>query len=171
MKKVALAVMLLAASAFAAPDFTISSPTDFQVDENGLVTLTFTLYGSDPAVPTTGVSVYHVEPENSLEVVAYQVSQGLLSNLPTYTNPIGMMLNELGDIGVSGLTVDNEPFMTITLKPLVDLPIDIDWCGYWVDEEWNEGEIGWRTVTITPEPASMLLLAAGAAFFARRRRA
>jgi hypothetical protein len=167
MKKVALAVMLLAASAFAAPDFTISSPTDFQVDENGLVTLTFTQY-SDLGY-TLGLSVFHVEPENSLVVEAYQVFQGLDSNLPSTTNPIGKMLNELGDIGVNGYTVDNEPFMTITLKPLV-LPIDIDWCGYWVDDT-GEGEIDWRTTTITPEPASMLLLAAGAAFFARRRRA
>lgn len=170
MKKVALAVMLLAASAFAAPDFSISSPTDFKVDENGLVTLTFTQYGSDLG-RTAGISVFHEEPANSLEVVAYQVFQNLDSNLPSTTNPIGKKLDELGDIGVNGITVDNEAFMTITLKPLVDLPIDIEWAGYWVDEFWNEGEIGWRTVTITPEPASMLLLAAGAAFFARRRRA
>ena len=169
MKKVALAVMLLAGSAFAAADFSISSPTDFKVDENGLVTLIFTqwsVWGD-----TYGLSVFHVEPENSLEVVAYQVFQGLDSNLPSTTNPIGKKLNELGDIGVNGFTVDGEPFMSITLKPLVDLPIDIDICGYYDDGRGGEGEIDWRTVTITPEPASMLLLAAGAAFFARRRRA
>jgi len=170
MKKVALAVMLLAASAFAAPDFSISSPTDFQVDENGLVTLIFTQFGS-PLGYTAGVSVFHKEPKNSLQVVAYQVFQGLESNLPTYTKPIGMMLDQLGDIGVAGDTFDDVPFMSITLKPLVDLPIDIDWCGYYDGGDGTEGEIDWRTVTITPEPASMLLLAAGAAFFARRRRA
>ncbi|HPU34801.1 MAG TPA: hypothetical protein PK184_19075, partial [Phycisphaerae bacterium] len=163
MKKVALAVMLLAASAFAAPDFTISSPTDFQVDEDGLVTLTFTQYSE--LGYTYGLSVFHVQPANSLEVVAYQVFQGLDSNLPSTTNPIGKMLDQLGDIGVNGYTVDNEPFMTITLKPLV-LPIDIDWCGYYDQGDGTEGEIDWRTTTITPEPASMLLLAAGAAFFA-----
>jgi len=43
--------------------------------------------------------------------------------------------------------------------------------GTWGDAEFNSFDLQQTSITLAPEPASMLLLAAGAAFFARRRRA
>jgi len=58
-----------------------------------------------------------------------------------------------------------------TLVPTATLGIQGTWTTKVNGEFQGGGAFGPMTVVITPEPASMLLLAAGAAFFARRRKA
>lgn len=69
--------------------------------------------------------------------------------------------------------ITNQATLNFTL--LADVPVgtkiyltDVKWS----DPDFNDHKMGDASFfTITPEPASMLLVAAGAAFFARRRRA
>jgi len=82
--------------------------------------------------------------------------------------------------GVTPAPAGKQLLMTLTFTPVGQLPnpahisivgVGSSAQGVWADPDFNTWALPVTTFTLTPEPASMLLLAAGAAFFARRRRA
>jgi len=178
MKKIALVVMLLATSAFAGVNLSIDK-TEIAIPPGGTgdVTLSFTTDGI-----ATVIGLYAMADQaDAVKIVAFQKLHSSMNEGPA-VDPTGMGYFSTdpgaptGSFGLngpaSGVTVGGD-LITLTLEtnPDATYPITVTFMGDWsfvdgVNDFWEP-----LTLTITPEPASMLLLAAGAAFFARRRRA
>jgi len=175
MKKVAIAVMLLAASAFAGPIVSVG-PAEIQSGETVTLKLDSMTGG---AVAQLGIYAY----ADKAGVVTVLGATNLHPQVDgPNIDPTGWVLGDAfgttGSMGVlaknvfTGATLTGD-VMSITLSS-TEFPITVYFGGDYV---MTGGETGfWGvaepvSVTITPEPASMILLAAGAAFFARRRRA
>lgn len=177
MKKVAIAVMLLATSAFAGA---ISvTPTNPVIDANGNVTLSVDLVDMVDGQRSSGFSLFALATPGELQVAGREFTNTFFPTA-TIPNPIGLILEDTGMYDLGAVKTATGPDMTengqlliLTLKTLrpvsADDPIVVDLIGMpTIDDVAQEN---WNTITITPEPASMLLLAAGSLLFARRRRA
>ena len=182
MKKVAIAVMLLATSAFGANIVSLSITDGVVVDGKVTVTMSanvpagevlnnFSIYSNyeDPGMQwltwtgrTTAPSNvgilddYQAEPRGQ-NLGADYIDFGMIpDSVLNYTGP--------GTFPLCDLTFDVAPDAEF---PLI---VTFKWGRYSGGGVFGK-DMEPVTFTITPEPASMLLLAAGAAFFARRRRA
>ncbi|MEP0844839.1 MAG: PEP-CTERM sorting domain-containing protein [Phycisphaerae bacterium] len=176
MKLATVLSMLLATSAFAAPMLVVSPGPEAAVDAGGQVVLTISI--TNDGVNLNGYSLKASVPAGKVRVTGRTNLNGVITD-PTDPNAVNKMLEAVNDLGYtgafgSGTAAPDVPLMTLTLKlePGVTIPpaIPITFTGSWNDVDFNEGTFAPTMVTLVPEPASMMLLAAGAAFFARRRR-
>ena len=182
MKKVAIAVMLLATSAFGANIVSLSITDGVVVD--GKVTVTMT--ANVPAgVVLNNFSIYSDFEDPGMEWLTFTGRTTAPSNVGILdfwqANPRGQNLGDTWiDFGVipSGTRNYEGPGtfplcdLTFDVAPDAEFPLIVTfkWGRYSGGGVFGK-DMEPVTFTITPEPASMLLLAAGAAFFARRRRA
>jgi len=184
MWKIVLASMLLATTAFGAVDLTV---TPLQATPNAAkqVVLTISLDITAPSA-VNGIGIYPVtDAVNAVKVAGRAATNSVLTD-PTDSAAVGRILDASGaiDLGftaaVGASTAASGPVETLTLElmpganPTQQNPILITFYGVWSGPNGTGGGDNldiFKVVSITPEPASMLLLAAGAAFFARRRRA
>jgi len=187
MWKIAIAVMLLATSAFGGVTLTVS-PADGKLTMDATTrTVSFTMgldiTGTDKV---NGFSLATLSPPNKIQVsaVSYPGTPITDANVP---GTVGMILDDQGvlDFGATAAagqyatltsTGGHVDVITLTLQVLPGVVVDqanplmTDWYMFPTIND-QAAEFAPVTLTITPEPASMLLVAAGAAFFARRRRA
>jgi len=175
-KLAAVLSMLLATSAFAAPLLVITPSPDVSVDPTGKATLTISI--TNDGVNLNGYSLKANSPAGKVRLSARQNLNAVITDA-TDTAAVGKMLEAIGDLGYTaavgaGTAAPDVPAMVLTLQlePGVAIPpaIPITFTGSWNDVDFNEGVFLPQQISLVPEPASMLLLAAGAAFFARRRR-
>jgi hypothetical protein len=200
MWKIAIAFMLLATSAFGAVTLTMADPTDadnvvrvtdvqpFQVQ---------VLLNVDQGSAATGVTFGVMADVPGLRLTDRVISHPVLTDPTTALSTLISSTNNLldpknkRDVG-SGSADGTTPapqgmgqlLMTLTFKP--DQPLTVTTAnpghisivglgttaaGVWADPDFSTWPLPINSIALTPEPASMLLLAAGAAFFARRRRA
>lgn len=175
--KIAVASMLLAGTSFGAA--VLTGPTG-DVMTGTTVTLSMQ---NDGTSAINGMDIFPRSPgAGKVVVAAWELVNPVLNtkiNSVTAFTP-GMDLMGLNDWGVKSAspsvgTMDSGDLVKLTLElaPGVTDNQVITFEAAWADTDFNEGEPSFVTFTLTPvpEPASMLLLAAGAAFFARRRRA
>jgi len=179
MKIAAVLSVLLASSAFGAASLSVT-PTDAVIDASRQVTLEFAVT-PDGTDDINGLGIKVVAPGNSVRVVSRTATNPTLSD-PLYASSVtSKLIESINDLGYASAdyTVGTKvagPLMTLVLavEPSVEVspaaPLTIQFIGTWADTDFNEGPAGTATVNIVPEPASMLLLAVGGAFFARRRR-
>jgi len=205
MWKIAIAVMLLATSAFGALNMTVA-PDSQSPDAANKVTFTFHMTNPD-GLAITGYTIVPVavSPGTALTALKYSarsdLSGGVLSD-PTTTAVTNKLLSQITDLGYTSPDVINQnlaggditaggttpitdtglvSWTFVLASPPLAQPLQIKfnmsttvWGGQETPDGFailGDGPAFSQTVTITPEPASMLLLAVGAAFFARRRRA
>lgn len=162
----------------------ITEPNPVKVDASNQVVLHFNLDVSGGST-VDSISVFPTTDSTAVKVAGRQLTNSVVTD-PTVSNPVGLTLDAAGsiDLGATaavGKSTDaSGPFMTLTLgidpsvKPTKDNPVEVTFYTLWFGPGGQAGGENldiFRTVQITPEPASMMLLAAGAAFFARRRRA
>ena len=180
MKKVAIAVMLLATSAFGVVTLSI---TDGEVVD-GKVTVTMS--ANVPAGEVlNNFSIYSNHEDPGMQWLTWTGRTTAPSNVGILdfwqANPTGQNLGDkwvdFGVIPSGGLNYKGPgtfPLcdLTFDVAPDAEFPliVTLKWGRYSGGGVFGT-EMEPVTFTITPEPASMLLLAAGAAFFARRRRA
>lgn len=176
MKKIALAVMLLATSTFGAA--VVTAPSTVAVNEAGIATVTLEV-AMDDLVQAVGLYAV-ADQANAVSVQSWQKHHPVLSDGPAvdpttmgfFSTDMGAPTGCFGFVGSTGSNAAG-PLITLDLKvePTATFPVTVTWMGDWADP--SAASDYWQPVStvITPEPASMLLLAAGAAFFGRRRRA
>jgi hypothetical protein len=203
MWKIAIAVMLLATTAFGAASLTVS-PQSQATDKGATIQLTFTLVNPEGLAvvgydigsmdvtpsgrtwlktPTTGVRV--IDP-----VILAHFGQTTADS--TLANKTLAALGDLGATSNDSVVADNDlvapqqPLETVNfiVQAAAVFPFTVRFTGTVVnrtgiDDVFGDGSLlvpitnatAWsQDVTLTPEPASMLLLAAGSLLFARRRR-
>jgi|GEM_PF-2502461 len=182
MKKVAIAVMLLATSAFGV--VTLSITDGVVVD--GKVTVTMSANVPDGEV-LNNFSIYSNYEDPGMQWLTWTGRTTAPSNVGILDfwqhQPEGQNLGayevyvDFGVIPSRGLNYKGPgtfPLcdLTFDVAPDAEFPLIVElWAGSYSGGSASGAELPNVTFTITPEPASMLLLAAGAAFFARRRRA
>lgn len=97
-------------------------------------------------------------------------------NTPLATFGPNTPLSDIADLGygsdpVTAGTSDGGDLMSLVLSLAPGVSsATVTFTGTWADVQFNEGPAGSATFTLTPEPATIVLLAIGAAGFARRRR-
>jgi hypothetical protein len=167
--------MLLATSAFAAPMLVVT-PEKGTPSPPGLVEFSIAVTNND--VNLNGYSLKGAVAGGKVRVSARTGVNATIADA-TDTQAPGKLLEAVNDLGYTapfgvGSNAANVPLMTLVLQlePGVTIPpiIPVTFSGSWNDVDFNEGTFAPVNVEIVPEPASMMLLAAGAAFFARRRR-
>jgi hypothetical protein len=178
--------MLLATSAFGAISLKVSPDSPITVDAlTGNASITLSLDNPD------GVNVWGVSLQLLGGADADKVRLVTRTNLsPTMTDPtttdpnvndkvIGGATADIGYTGAIGVgtAAASVPLMQLALRvepaALANLatdPIDLTVRSFVFDVDFNQIDVPDVGVQLVPEPASMLLVAAGAAFFARRRR-
>lgn len=184
MWKIALAGMLLATSAFGATTLKLSDTTlvDPLVVAPGTASVQLQLDGPNRPFVGFGVSLVAEQPGLVLTQVEY-LSTVNVTNSTTWAVPLSLDAKTV-DIG-AGNTNPNADVPANT--PLVMLTITLPSAepgqmykvstadAYWYNAAFSEADYAAATadfiVSVVPEPASLSLLAIGAAFFARRRRA
>jgi len=202
MWKIAIAVMLLATSAFGAVSITVNELQQAPKPGTNEVTFTFHLnndganvagYTITVADVTTGAKALLKTGTSAAGVREVLDDQGVLTDPTTANSAItNRLLSAIpGDLGFTSF--DNTSAWKTNSGDLVKytffLPGGAPTAGNNIQVKFNcsaslmtgfdgdgfpilsSGAVVPTICTITPEPASMLLLAAGAAFFARRRRA
>jgi len=176
--------MLLATSVFGATQLNINDraalPNDVSPDAAGVFTLTFSLvnpsqfqlagYSLAPTSASAGAVTLVTRTNTNLQITDPTSTQGAVQNKLVDT----LMATDLGYTGDFDTKFDasaNIPLMVLTVKlaagATVPQPLSFKIIAY--DLGFNS-ETSTASVNLVPEPASMMLLAAGAAFFARRRR-
>ncbi|NLU21004.1 MAG: PEP-CTERM sorting domain-containing protein [Phycisphaerae bacterium] len=188
MKKVAFVVMLLATSAFGGV-LTVTAPTTVAADDAGIALVPLSVT-SDTAIGAIGIYA-NADKANALTIISQTTPTGLNEKVTADPTSLGFIPggpaddygNFIGSYGLlapaaAGVPGPSEPLVFTVLTVKVEpgmAPVVLNLIGDWASSASTGGLPGdlWpmQSVTITPEPASMILLAAGAAFFARRRRA
>jgi hypothetical protein len=185
MLKIAIAVMLLATSALATVDVTVT-PSKLELLPGEQVALTISLI-NDENLPIMSYNVWPAGEEAKLAAVSKECLSTAITD-PTYTLPslTGKTLADIFDLGYTsadgsvetGVERASAPLSRwtftapMTLGPVVISFTGSTWYfdpdGIWLDPPPMTPTT--ITLHVIPEPASVVLLAAGAAVFARRRR-
>lgn len=201
MWKIGIACLLLATSAFGAVGLSVTpavtvgplpalAPVSWTFSVSGLAGL-----GGMPLVSYT-IKTTSVDAANWKFSSRADLTGGMISD-PTYAAPTNKLATQITDLGYSSAAPDalnvtmDGPLMRYTFTQVTQKTVaqSITFVGsttLWDNTGGPLGdgydEFGFpilidgpvfqpATVSITPEPISMLLLAAGTAFFARRRQA
>lgn len=171
----AILTLALASSAFGA--VTLVAPDQVIPDATGRVNITLSLSNPDGA-SVWGYGLKATLPAGVATVVARTNNSGFFND-PTAADSLVLnkSLEAIPDLGFSGVVFTDTkatdlPLQTLGLQiaPGATLPAVITFSSVIADIDFNETNLDPVNVTVVPEPASMLLVAAGAAFFARRRR-
>lgn len=198
MKKVALVVMLLATAAFAAPSISITAAdgtSSAVVAKGDTIELNLNLINPDQT-PVYAADVFlKVNNPGALTVTGRAIGNipelnGFMTSSAQYrgdaVTAVGGILDPINpkDAGVYNLIGEEQATASgilakYTFQVMSDTQYPIEIQLFAPVKLWDldgvlavgSNAVGSTLFTITPEPASMLLLAAGAAFFARRRRA
>lgn len=194
-KLVAVAMLAMAPAAFGAVTLTMEAPgtgantmvvgtTPFTINlmlnvgANDLCTGVTFAVGSDAPGQLRLTGRELLNPVLTDPTTANGTLLGAANNLlnPKNGKDIGVGSSD----GTTPTAAGKQLLMTLTFTPAGQLPnpttlsivgVGSSAKGVWADPDFNTWDLPVTTFTLTPEPASMLLLAAGAAFFARRRRA
>lgn len=185
MWKIAIASMLLATSAFGA--VSLNWGVDKVVPQAGVaqLTLSMDIGAGDQVNGFNGVlsGDKDVKVTRATPLPASNFFTGVLVVDTVSDKAVGPAAKvDLGGINADGFAAAPSGSMklcdlTVKLDPAVQLPITLTITGAYNTPlnpdtfEFQTIQLPATSVTIVPEPASMMLLAAGAAFFARRRRA
>lgn len=181
MKLAAVVTMLLASSVFGAVSLGIDAPgkvgNTITVDATNAAALTITLLNPD-ALNLNGFSLKGTSSTAGAVTITGRTPLDSVIKDPTVAAVGSKFIESVPDLGLTanageGKTAASIPVMTLTLQVAADkLPQTLTLWGSWNSADFDEGAIAQTTVTLAPvpEPASMMLIAAGAAFFARRRR-
>jgi len=185
MWKIAVASMLLATTAFGAVDLTVNPNGNVTANAARQVVLDIGLAITGGST-VNGIGIYPVTDAVGAVSVASRVANNSVLTDPTASSVTGVVLDNSGaiDLGytaaVGASTGATGSVETLTLQlapgvnPTLANPIEITFYGVWSGPNGQGGGDNldiFKIVNITPEPTSMLLLAAGSLLFARRRRA
>lgn len=188
MKLVAVISMVLASSAFGALSITVTGNGvvgdgaggyNVPVGPDGRSAVMTLAFSNPDGVALWGYSIKGLVAPGLVKVDS-RSAMGKATDV-TDSAAVGKMLEAIGDLGYTGPTSgDNSsnaasvPIMTLglVLAPPTTIPptIPITFQATAFNPNYDEFAVGDLKITLVPEPASMLLVAAGAAFFARRRR-
>lgn len=183
LKLVVALSLLLATSAFGASALNINGRADLPNDSVAVGdqhTLVLTLANPDGF----GLAGYSLQPTaanaGAVRLVTRTLTNALITDPTTTSGNVQnklldtLMSTDLGYTGDFDTKIDSSnPIqlmdLVVKLEPGVAYPQTITFKITAYDANFAQ-EISTASVTLVPEPASMVLLAAGAAFFARRRR-
>jgi hypothetical protein len=168
--------MLLATSAFGAASLTIQGAPNIPVDATGAATLTFVISNPE-ALAINGFSLHAEGQADAVRITSRTFPDPVVKDASD-ASAVGKLLSAVFDLGATGdfgvgQASTNFTVMTLGLKmePGINAPVPLVFIGSYNTADFEEGPLPGVSVQLVPEPASMLLVAAGAAFFARRRRA
>jgi hypothetical protein len=195
-KLVAVAMLAMAPATFGAVSLNMVNPVDGTDSIKVVGTTPFTvnvMLNVGAADLVTGVTfAVSTDVPGGLRLTDRAISNPVLTDTTTSLSTLVSSTNNLlnpkngKDIGcgsADGTTptaAGSQLLMTLTFTPQQVLPnpahisivgVGAANLGVWADPDFSTWGLPVTSITLTPEPASMLLLAAGAAFFARRRRA
>jgi hypothetical protein len=172
--------MLLASSAFGAVSLSVVGQTmvgqNVVIDDpSGDTVLNFYLANPD-GTNMNGFSLKAtLVPPGSVSIISRAYPDAVITDANDPSNVVGKMLDAVNDLGGTGAPFTGNPAAMINVLTLgihaSVLPVTVSLALSGNDADFNEVPIGSVAYElVVPEPASMILLAAGAAFFARRRR-